>query len=286
MRQYLEAVAIIAVLMSGTAAIAGEADWRSSPVGGGGGTPVAVRCPAGSYLVGVQARIGDDMDAIGPICARALTTGEANPAGRPGSLGGTGGTPREFTCPPSAPFVRRATILADGARTIVANGIEVRCGPLTGPMPRTVNGYNQAFFAGPTYFSNSILPGTTPSKSLSSSVECPSHMAPVGLHGRAGAVVDALGFICGEIALVKPRPIGKLRPAGKPPLVGASPGLTREEAIRAPAAKSLGKVRRTPPPAVQDPAVCQRARSARGRVNAATQAALDTQCRNAGGNPN
>lgn len=47
--------------------------------------------------------------------------------------------------------------------------------------------------------------------------------------------------------------------------------------------KALGKLR--PNPSVVDPPICQRARAARGKFNAATQAALDTQCRNAGGTP-
>ncbi|UIJ44336.1 hypothetical protein LZK98_14840 [Sphingomonas cannabina] len=285
MRQYLKAVAVAAALVSGTPASAGEADWSSPVVGGRGGTSAALRCPAGSYLAGVVARIGDDMDAIGPICAQALTTGGIYPAGRPGTLGGTGGRLREFACPASAPFVRKATIGAEGSRTIVVNSIEIRCGPLSGPMPQPVLEYNYVLLSGPNYYSSSLLPGTGGnSLSYSNLAECPSHMAPVGLHGRAGAMVDALGIICGEIALVKPKALGKVRPAEKPPLVNATPGLTRQEAIRVPTAKPLGKVRPASP--AGDPPICQRARSARGHFNAATQAALDAQCRNAGGNPN
>lgn len=282
-RRLVATAAIFVAMVCGPTIAAKEADWSSNTVGGSGGEPVTIRCPAGSYLGGIQARIGDDMDSIGPICVQALTNGQVHPAGRPGNLGGSGGRPREFVCPRSAPFVRDVRITADGARTLVVDGIAVHCGPLTGPMPRAIAGYNSGLLAGLTSFSTVFFPGfDKPSGTVSISIECPSHMAPVGLHGRAGAVVDALGLVCGEAALVTPRPLGKVRPAEPSlPAAGTNEGVARGGTMQRPGGRPIGKVRPAPP--AEDPPICQRAEAARGRFNAATQAALDAQCRNARG---
>lgn len=281
---YLKTAAIIFAMLGGTAFAAQEPDWPTPATGGGGGAAASARCPAGTYLIGLQARIGDDIDAIGPICAQPLTTGEIVGVSRPQAFGGAGGTAREAICPQSAPFVRSMFVSAEGDDTVVLNGVVITCGPLTGPLPRAVDGYNRLALNGPTYRPSQGLFVTDGAKSASGTAECPSHMAPAGVHGRAGAMVDALGLICGGAAATRPKALGKVGSAEPVSAAAASIDAVRTESVQLPAAKRLGKVRSNPP-AAEDPVVCQRARSARGKVNPTTQAALDTQCRNAGGTP-
>ncbi|TWS97550.1 hypothetical protein [Reyranella sp. CPCC 100927] len=237
--------------------VAAETDWSTDAIGGGGGNRVAARCDPGQYLVGVSGRVGDDMDAIAPICARAPSGGARSDIVRKAGFGGSGGNAREILCPESAPFVRKLEVYAEGARTVVVNTIYADCGPLTGAMPRPVAGYNASLsMGGPLYSSPSLLPVIIPGNSsrVRSAVTCPSHMIPVGVQGRAGAMVDALGLICGEIAPAPP---------AKPKLLS----------------KGLGK-QPLPPPEAHE--TCAKAHDARKKqMSAELIAALEQRCRKA-----
>jgi hypothetical protein len=43
----------------------------AEPIGGPGGAPFERDCPAGTVLVGLKARIGAALDAVGPVCGPA-----------------------------------------------------------------------------------------------------------------------------------------------------------------------------------------------------------------------
>ena len=54
---------------------AADRDWSSGTLGGHGGLPFSARCEGNAYLAGLRVRIGDDMDAISPICGHLLPDG-------------------------------------------------------------------------------------------------------------------------------------------------------------------------------------------------------------------
>lgn len=108
---------LLCVAISGATSLqAAEPDWKVELTGGPGGDPFEAACPAGSFMVGVNARIGDDLDAVQPLCATPptiLSTGSPQrltDAPSPPAAGGPGGDPASARCPESAPFVRRLEV--------------------------------------------------------------------------------------------------------------------------------------------------------------------------------
>jgi hypothetical protein len=114
--------------------------------------------------------------------------------------GGSGGDHHRLICPERYPFVRTLRVDWEGQETRVLNIITFACGTLRGPLPRGVPGFNVLAAAGPTaraesafvFISDDVPRGTA-------SLDCPGGFAYAGLHGRAYAMVDALGAVCREI---------------------------------------------------------------------------------------
>lgn len=199
------AVLELAVMAGGTAGGA-EPDWPSPTVGGTGGETATSRCPRGHHVIGFVARVGADLDAIGVVCSEGVSDGSRRElsGGRP--IGGRGGTPSFLLCPESAPFVRELRISAEGESTVVVNQVSFDCGPLVGPMPRLVNGYNRLGVSGEAWYSESPIHAQNPTY-IHDTFSCPDGMALVGVHGRTGALVDALGVVCGAVVLAPVSPV-------------------------------------------------------------------------------
>jgi len=189
----LRAVACFSALAAG-AASAVEPDWYS-PITeeGRGGAPGASVCPAGAFLVGLNARVGDDIDAVQALCAtppRMSSTASPNrltAAPTPAPMGGLGGEPMTLKCPASAPFVRSLTVDTEGEDTWLVTAIHLRCGSLNGPLPKLIEGYNSIGIQGSLGFY---------SDTHSQDFDCPDTHVLAGVHGRAGLMVDALGIVC------------------------------------------------------------------------------------------
>ncbi|MBI1422128.1 MAG: hypothetical protein GC149_01595 [Gammaproteobacteria bacterium] len=182
-------------------------DWRSPVViGGSGGNPSSTICPKGMFLHGFISRVGDDVDFIAALCATppGLSTGSPKNLSinlAEGEMGGRGGKVNIIHCPMQEPFVRTLWYQAEGARerTMVLNNIRIGCGPLTGVVPRQVQGYNQFSIDGKLYSGNNGLSvGVVSSKNADA--DCPDGMLPIGLHGRSGAVVDAVAVVCRPVS--------------------------------------------------------------------------------------
>lgn len=282
-------VLLLAGTMLYSCTLAARADQYLPAVGGGGGDEFRARCASGEILVGLDARSGDDIDAIRPVCAVPREASGVEPSPQEATWhGGPGGSGKALRCPGDKPVVHAMYIAAAGVDTVVVDNINLYCGWADGNR-QSVDTYPSDFLRSPLNFPDrGILIGSDVD-TTSGSLACPQGTMAVGIHGRSGAWLDALGLICDDVALQPAKALGKVRPPpSQPPLLSTTPN---DRVWQSPEHRSLGKVYSKPlgkvrpdPPAV-DPPICQRARAARGKFNAATQAALDTQCRNAGGNP-
>jgi hypothetical protein len=263
-------------------------------VGGGGGGQFKAPCAEGQLLAGFELRVGDDVDAIRPVCA--IATGPQQISLQPvaGWYGGTGGRTEPLMCPSSTPVVTGLYVAAEGETTVIVNTIHLYCG-LASDTQAPAGEYPSAVFNGPTIkgvkFSFPAYVGKE-NHFRGARHDCPSGQVAVGVHGRYGVWLDEVGLICDEpvvpeqpVALgrvpdTKPLALGRVKTRAKPALettvnVLAVPAARTEQAIKA---------SETPRRVVVDPPICTSARQARAR-NSPAAPGLEEQCRAAGGTP-
>lgn len=257
-----------------------SADAYLPALGGPGGGQFKAPCNAGELLTGFELRAGDDIDAIRPVCVTAigpreigappLTTdsGLVGPPNTPfnpqrlapGWYGGTGGSIQRLLCPDDMPIVIGIDIGAEGIKTITVNNIHLFCGLAVAdqtPSDQPSNVFDAPKAtpsAGPLGLSVNYPQSTTGSE------RCPAGQVAVGMHGRAGIWLDAIGLICDTPRLPPPPP---------------KPGMV------------LGRVHGSPEPPPQrigdESQICAQARSALAR-NSPIAPSLRKQCLAAGGN--
>src|SRR5260221_5230737 len=142
---------------------------------------------------------------------------------------------------------------AKGEATVTLNRITLRCGGLSGAGTGQFN--DEDFWSDPLYRDNTFEAPRSEYRRGSGKSVCPDGdnrgTLAVGIHGRAGKWLDALGLICEDVKLPPP----PVRPAGR---VTLAPGTTP-----------------TPPQAI-----CDRARRARAR-NSPAAPGLEESCRSA-----
>lgn len=246
--------------------------------GGQGGGQFKAPCNAGEMLTGFELRAGDDIDAIRPVCVTAtgpreistppLTTdsGLVGPPNRtfnpqqlaPGWYGGTGGSIQRLLCPDETPIVIGIDIGAEGMKTVTVNNIHLFCGlaianQAPSDQPSNVFDAPKAMpSAGPLGLSVNYPQSTTGSE------RCPAGQVAVGMHGRVGVWLDAMGLIC-DAPRVPPPP---------------KPGI------------ALGRVQGAPSMPLQrmgdEPPICAQARDARMR-HSPVAPALEAKCQEVGG---
>jgi hypothetical protein len=228
-------LAIPAIFMGFANSAFAQADQLPYPIGGQGGAQFFARCPIGQMLNGVELRTGDDVDAIRPICATAYSLTSIGPRTTPYSsfFGGDGGAPKTLTCPDNAPLVTKIYVDYEGEKTLVVNSFELYCTEVA--PTRAPPGFPQAKFDGPT----------NQSRLHQAMQTCPDGLVAVGINGRSGIWLDAVGLTCGA---------AQITPQGK----------------------TLGRVNRTSPP--RPPmSLCDAAADARRRKSPATPN-LEAQC--------
>jgi hypothetical protein len=254
-----------------------QTDAILPPLGGPGGSQFVARCPQGQLLTGFELRTGDDVDAIRPLCVTAygpretsdasLTTGSGlitiykDPWGtkfdlvklESGWYGGTGGGIRNIICPQDAPIVTGMFVGWEGRKIYTVNNIHLFCG--VAATTQTPSEFPSAVFDGPaTPLGDSFLALGDDSVSADNSTQrCPAGLVAVGINGRSGKWLDAVGLICAP---------PKLRPE-----LGPVKAVRRTQAPGATGVSSLS--------------ICEAARQARARNNAAAPG-LEAQCRAAG----
>jgi hypothetical protein len=188
--------------------------------GGAGGSDFEAFCN-GRIVRGVQIRVGDDVDAIRPVCANVQQVTrkivDENIFGP--WHGGPRGEPRLLMCPADSPAVYAMSVGAEGDVTYIVNSIGIWCGNPDGSYRTPTDAPPDAIWTGPRadisgggiWARFSITPSTQVHA-------CPPGQAAGGLHGSSGVWLDAVGLTC--ISYRGPIPLGRsspLPPPGPPP---------------------------------------------------------------------
>jgi hypothetical protein len=274
-----------------------------SPLGGPGGGQFKSPCRPGEYLTGVDLHAADDVDAIRPVCIGS--NGVASPNAN--FAGGPGGKPVTVRCPSNTPTVIAIAVAAEGAATIVVNNIHLFCGQPVAS--QTIPKYPSAVFDGPAAVASKGLPGMIDGQAILRSGDyqaCPPGQIAVGINGRSGVWLDAVGLICGPAPAAPAGPKEPVKSIGRinMPQVLTPPGSICDSAASAhsrnsPAAPSLDtqcnalkeliaaneKKDLTPGPSGTPVSLCDAAQAALDR-NAPEAVDLSSKCRAAGGGQN
>jgi hypothetical protein len=236
----------MALLASASGQTSGAAVSYMPPQGGTGGGQYKAQCGPTENLMGFELRVGTFVDAIRPVCVVTYgATATGNQVVAPTWNGGTGGHVERLLCPASTPVVISAAVgssaTVEDKTTVVVSAIHLFCGQAVAA--QTPPALPSALFDGP----GSTNVGTF----VGAPQACPAGMVAVGVHGRAGTWLDAMGLICGA-----PRK--------------DTSGI------------ALGRVQSTAPaPAMS---ICDRAKDARAR-NSPMAAQLEAQCTASQGPP-
>ena len=227
------------------------------PIGGPGGGAFQAACVRGEILVGVELRVGDDVDAIRPVCATPTSpTNISYSIGRGSFYGGDSGRPSTLTCPAAAPAVNGIEVGYEGQVHVIINNVHLFCSLALPDQPLT--NYPSQVFDGPAIIEtdHDLFKASEAVPLKFGRAWCPPGLVAVGVTGRSGSWLDALSLICDVL------PYDPSSWAGQP-------------------GKTLGRVN---PGDVPKPSasICDAARDALGRASPAAPD-LVTQCRNAGG---
>jgi hypothetical protein len=189
------AVALASVLLLSQGALAGDLPVQGGP----GGDYFRSEC-SGQFAVGLHFRSGAWVDAIGLRCAGFKPkTGSFKPARDLELHGGDGGAPGVAgSCPDNA-YLSGIThgYTRNGNENQFLNFVEIACTPVASGNPvRVCLETGAGCWVGRPGAPEIPIFGGTPL--LTPLVQhCPPGEAAVGLHGRAGAFVDAIGLVCG-----------------------------------------------------------------------------------------
>ena len=255
------------------AAGAARADTDLPLIGGSGGAAFHGGCPPDQNLGGFELRVGDYIDAIRPVCVislgpQAIKMGPVQPP----FFGGPGGEVRRLMCPPHKPIVTGIAVSANGQVVVTVDSITLYCDLAVG----TQTPEESATYRSP--FHDTAQGGTMPTYT-SNRQACPKGQAAIGVHGRSGGWLDAIGLMCGM-----PRVMSASQASGapRPPSErGVGQGATTAPqvpgAVQTPTLK-LGRVEAPFETPGSTRPICDVATEARTR-NSAAAPGLETQCR-------
>lgn len=179
---------LLAILAFAIAAPGPASSKEFAPAVGSGGSPFRDLCPAGQYLVGTNAHTGAVIDQISIICAPVKPDGTVGALFHGPVHGGPGGgtpkdpfdkkTERRTTCADNEIVNTMGLLPGTQQSRQVVRLIIFNCVLTTGTERHNLDIGDAPLF--PTIYQN-----------------CPAGEAAIGLQGRTGAYVDALGLICG-----------------------------------------------------------------------------------------
>jgi hypothetical protein len=151
--------------------------------GGSGGTAFSRNCGDNRVLTGLRFRSGAVIDAVGLLCRPLNADGSLGSETTVGTLaGGGGGTSGVVRCVNNT--VVRAAYVAFGS---VVDGLKLQCYPWD-KTTRAVTGSLQS----------QLIVGDLSAPNYEFEACTAKAQPAVGIRGRAGFVVDAIGFTCDE----------------------------------------------------------------------------------------
>jgi hypothetical protein len=175
-----------------------RAGLEHPPFGGPGGGPFRSECPPWSYVVGLAGGMGAWLDSIQPLCAPLQPLeqriGPGTPAGQ--RAGGSGGAPFSLACPVGYALGRwrfDMVVNSDIEWTFV-NALQLEC-RLVGSPGQTYSA-QVGDYGAPLSMDVAVIAQMGVDRPGADHACLPGELA-TGIHGRAGAYVDALGLICG-----------------------------------------------------------------------------------------
>ncbi len=188
------------------------------PLGGAGGGQFKTPCAPGKILSGVELRVADDVDAMRPVCVTPYgpqrTGDEVVPAAWNGGSGGV--RVERLLCPAAKPVVLGLSIGVEGEKTYIVNNVYLFCGLVTTDN-QALEQYPSAIFDGPGYTPpDKFFDLSEGSNHQTISESCPAGQVAVGVHGRSGIWLDAMGLICAAPQFSKP-PVALGRPGPAQP---------------------------------------------------------------------
>jgi len=183
--------------------------------GGSGGNPFRAECPKGSYLVGLAGSSGSWVNRIAPICApwlRGSQTFGGSVVGQSFGASG-GGQALQMSCWGSGP--NNSVVQSWHIETLKSDNrfvqyIGVACISLK-PSPVLTSAPFFEFGSRPV--GDELLTAGPYISDRAHSESCPTSPTreiAVGIHGRAGLFVDAVGLICGPVPPGFGAPVAKL----------------------------------------------------------------------------
>jgi hypothetical protein len=180
-----------------------QTDAKLEPIGGPGGGQFVARCPQGQFLTGVDLRYGDDVDSIKIICVVAYGAAEVSPPVAGGEVfgGSGGGQVEKLVCPKENPVVTGMYVNAWGVDTLVVGSIGLYCGAVatTQVQRKQYDVLHSGVRTG-----GASATSREPMRAKGSQ-RCPTSLVAVGINGRSGVWLDAVGLICGVPSLT-PKP--------------------------------------------------------------------------------
>ena len=179
-----------------------QTDAKLESIGGPGGGQFVARCPQGQFLTGVDLRYGDDVDAIKIICVAAYGPADVGPPVTGGEVfgGSGGGQVEKIVCPKENPVVTGMYVNAWGEDTLVVGSIGLYCGvAATTQVLRDMDILHSGNHTG-----GASITSREP-KRANGTQRCPTSLVAVGINGRSGIWLDAVGLICGVPSLT-PKP--------------------------------------------------------------------------------
>lgn len=180
------------------------------PLGGAGGNYFRAECPKGFYLVGLAGRAGEWVDRIAPVCAPWLRGSQTFGAPSIGpSFGASGGGQEQQAICRGVSHNQIIAVqswhidaLPSGNRFV--QYIQAYCLSLAPPADQVLWNFGSESAAAKERVTSGPY-GTA----------CPAGEAPVGIHGRAGLFVDAVGLICGPLPVGPGAPAMKVNPSAQ-----------------------------------------------------------------------
>ncbi|WP_174298845.1 hypothetical protein [Sphingomonas bacterium] len=171
------ALPMLGLVLASTAPAQAQ-EWFTDPIGGKGGQQYVLRCPGAAVVTGVSAMTGAYINNVAPICDGRTMPGA-----------GGGGDRRSASCPAGS-IVDTIDIILLRSPNHLVKALQLFCvAPGTRLQTARVSLDTPGVYTGP-YISLSRVPGYP-----SGTMDC-ANQSIVGLQGRAGDSVDALGLIC------------------------------------------------------------------------------------------